>query len=767
MPKLNEFDDLWPTPGHLDESTREAELLLGRAGRGIPIPLSSYIRKAQRQYSSISGGIPKWVSKKLRGFDPKGRAPLSTFHFRQTHVSRTSIPTIESLKCRRGYTAVFPTKQESAAFRKDTRAFYDKRQKVWLLPNDHPDLSTIEVQYLTTKVAFAKRIRSLTRSGLKWKRGKAARFQCYLECAGKNHGRRSEKLLADERGFISVGNIGLTLSERTEFWFAIEKLEFRANARIQNRLEAELPHWLLPSDHRIIAERLADFLAERKLAHWIVVHNADVSKGGDSRNVHLHGVYVGRALIGWSVSFVRNQAGNLAVVRGDPILVDKVEREIQLRRWVETLREEFSRIVNEQIHARAAITGQSPERWFFPGSFTDLSIPRVPTLHVGPSQTALLRRGFVPTTEARNCQQLEIGERRRIRFLYEALDRVGRRLEAIEVYLMHSPNIKKHGSSTRQSKVRDHLAQFHQITVDYSRLVNVLVTAVTLTDSVNEPLSRGGEVGILDIEPSNELLHADAAPPLTIVERLDNAIRRRVLEGEVPAARAEEWRAALAKSEGVESIDEVIRRRRSRAELSKNILDGLRPKLNLAHDMMSSIEQLQHELERLEKEDMSARKISPAGVVLRGENATGVITVDKSTPNILPKPSNTVNRPGTGAAKPEVRTARKAPPELGMSTDLLHLVEFVEKYLKSPRLFEGLTKLDRKVADSLHDEAKAVFDNTLSRLKAGILEAEVKARRLAKVISAFEALFGANEKNESQLPPLAPSVPIRRPQNER
>jgi hypothetical protein len=224
--------------------------------------------------------------------------------------------------------------------------------------------------------SISRRQKPNSNAGRNSARQTAIRFQDYLERAGEFKD-QANSIEADEKGAITLGNIGSTRQERQEFWLASDAVERRTDARIQCRIIAELPHWIGAEHRRKIAEKFGAVFAEKKLGWFAAVHLPDIH--GDSRNFHLHLVYSDRP-------YSRDPQSQ------EFIFSKKKDRSVQGPQWIKHLREQYAGIVNDVCLWQAAKKDVSPERVFFPGRSTDIGILNPPGRHLGAKKSAILRR---------------------------------------------------------------------------------------------------------------------------------------------------------------------------------------------------------------------------------------------------------------------------------------------------------------------------------------------------------------------------------------
>jgi len=207
---------------------------------------------------------------------------------------------------------------------------------------------------------------------------RARDFQNYVERAGP-YSPQFDEVEADGNGPILEGNVGKATLERLEFWNRVDEFERRKNARIQFRIDAELPYWLSAGERRTIARRFGEFFEAKGLFWFAAVHLPP--DDGDHRNHHIHLIFHDRPRANKETADI-NFAPNK-------------NRTFQGRDWVRTLRTEYARICTDVILKSAAEQKIDPPRIFFPGSYSDLGILRAPQKHLGPGRVAGIREGRV------------------------------------------------------------------------------------------------------------------------------------------------------------------------------------------------------------------------------------------------------------------------------------------------------------------------------------------------------------------------------------
>lgn len=245
--------------------------------------------------------------------------------------------------------------------------------------------------------SISRRQKTHPNAGRNLARQTAIRFQDYLERAGEFED-RADSIEADDEGPITLGNIGATRKERQEFWLAVDAAERRADARIQCRIIAELPHWIGAEDRRKIVGKFGEIFAEKKLGWFAAAHLPDAH--GDPRNFHLHLVYSDRP-------YSRDPIGR------EFVFSKKKDRSVQGPEWIRHLREQFAGIANDVCLWHAAEKDTSPERVFFPGRNIDIGLISQPGRHLGAKKSALLRRGanrWIGATSALPQRNEALGE---------------------------------------------------------------------------------------------------------------------------------------------------------------------------------------------------------------------------------------------------------------------------------------------------------------------------------------------------------------------
>lgn len=405
---LDEEEERRNRNGRLIEGEDIARKVVGSAGsRGPAFYLRTQSRLTCRRVARASAA-PRFsarIAARLPG--QARRINLAPFHLEHDFVSRERTGWTLPAGCRRGRkVAVFPATDRDVDRVKKVGT-YNQDCRVWTVKAGHKFLSTPKGRALQSDLAAAAREIWLAGKGAAHSRQSAVGYQAYIERIELDEKARSTEIEADNNGPISIGNIGDSLADRLRFWKRVADFESRHDSRLQSRIIFELPHWVTDGERRTIVERFGQIFADRGLGYWVVVHRP--GQHGDRRNFHGHIAYHDRPVIGHAVDFAPDPDGRIKVVRGDPLFASKKDRSAQGGLWVEFLRREFAHIVNDVLIDNAERTKRMPPRFYFPGSYSDLGIEIEPQQHLGPRETALLRKGTATKGAAENLGKLEAG----------------------------------------------------------------------------------------------------------------------------------------------------------------------------------------------------------------------------------------------------------------------------------------------------------------------------------------------------------------------
>lgn len=167
--------------------------------------------------------------------------------------------------------------------------------------------------------------------------------------------------------------------DRGKLWNAAEKAEKRKDARLGREIVLALPAELSASQRRELIGEMACHLAERYgVAVDVAIHQP--SRQGDQRNHHAHMLISSRRI---------TQEGFAEKTRE----LDDHERGPA---EVEHIRNEWERLANRALE-RAGQHVQIDHR-----SFRRQELKRMPSLHLGPSASAMERRGILTRLGNRN-----------------------------------------------------------------------------------------------------------------------------------------------------------------------------------------------------------------------------------------------------------------------------------------------------------------------------------------------------------------------------
>ncbi len=374
------INDGWPRAGRLDESEELRAIramMHGPRGPAVRFKLLARSNRPARIVAPTAGA----GYRALPIATTPSAADVSTFHLRMSSTSKKPAPQIPR-EVRRGHrVALWLNRNEVRQLKSVPEAKRHRSARMWSLPAEHAFLQTPIGQTLSSD--FAKAVAHLGREIDADKRAlsRAQKHQRYIERSG-GYAKRADEIERDEHGPILAGNIGLTPDATKAFWKAAVAEETRRDARVQDRLIVELPHWIRASDRREIIERFGRVFGERDLPWFIAVHLPD--RHGDERNFHAHGVVGTRPFL--------TKPDNTDDEAGWTFAPNK-DRNTQGSKWVTFLRRQFADIVNDVCAAAARRDGTEVKRVFFPGRAVEIGLTHAPSIHLGPKRSALLRRG--------------------------------------------------------------------------------------------------------------------------------------------------------------------------------------------------------------------------------------------------------------------------------------------------------------------------------------------------------------------------------------
>ena len=226
------------------------------------------------------------------------------------------------------------------------------------------------------------------------------------ERVGKAPGLRSEDSFqrsgrVTSRRHIGFGTLGDAPRERRDFWLSVEGNE-RRNARVQNRIIAELPHELSRHDRLRAALDFCQVFEERDLPYWAAIHTPTGSN--DRRNHHLHIAYSDRPARRsddgeWDFTITElHRKPSRNTVKKRPYMRAK-NREARSRGWIKTLRRVYADTCNYYL----SMSGQT--RRLDPRSYAESGVDKEPTEHVGSKASALESRGLDTQAGSRNAKR--------------------------------------------------------------------------------------------------------------------------------------------------------------------------------------------------------------------------------------------------------------------------------------------------------------------------------------------------------------------------
>lgn len=179
--------------------------------------------------------------------------------------------------------------------------------------------------------------------------------------------------------YLPSGDSPSWAKDRSQLWNAAEAAETRKNSRLGREIVLALPDELSAEQRRELAGEMASHIVERyEVAVDVAIHQPNPK--GDDRNFHVHMLVSARRL-------TSNGFGEKT-------------RELDDREQgpaeVEHLRAEWARLANRALE-QAGQHVQIDHR-----SFQRQGVKRMPSLHLGPSASALERRGVQTRLGDRN-----------------------------------------------------------------------------------------------------------------------------------------------------------------------------------------------------------------------------------------------------------------------------------------------------------------------------------------------------------------------------
>lgn len=174
-------------------------------------------------------------------------------------------------------------------------------------------------------------------------------------------------------------------ASRERLWNEAERAEPRANGRLATELELALPHELSEAARKeLLHEYLGSIVERYGVAADVAIHAP--GEGRDHRNIHAHALLTHREIGAEGFEDIANPRMVTKKVKG-------VEKEIEIAGIAATpadiraLRQEWEHAVN-RAYERAGLDIRVDHR-----SHEERGIEQEPTQHLGPSATAMERRG--------------------------------------------------------------------------------------------------------------------------------------------------------------------------------------------------------------------------------------------------------------------------------------------------------------------------------------------------------------------------------------
>ena len=388
MTRQSAHDDLdVPRAGKLDESAEaQAVRTMLRSPRGRWIRIAAPKGTIARSRILASTASTGYRATPIGTAAVPGNA--STFHMHMSSTSRRA-PAISIQVAERA--CLWPTRADMRHIKTLAGAKYHRGAKTWSLPVGHEFLKTPRGQVLSSRTAQAVASMKRDFDGKRQALLRSLKHQRYIERSG-GYTKRAKDIESDEAGPIIVGNIGATPAARRHFWIAADEAELRRDARVQDRIVVELPHWISAEARRTILQEFGKEFTKRKLGWCFVAHLPDAH--GDARNVHGHFLASTRPLL----RFPANEK-ELQDTAFPWTFAEKKDRTAQGPEWVRYLRQKYAEIVNHVTAEYARQTGVPIERIFYPGRGIEIGVTRPPMTHLGPARSAIIRRGAgVPPT---------------------------------------------------------------------------------------------------------------------------------------------------------------------------------------------------------------------------------------------------------------------------------------------------------------------------------------------------------------------------------
>lgn len=236
--------------------------------------------------------------------------------------------------------------------------------------------------------------------------------------------------------------------DRERLWNEAERAETRANGRLATELELALPHELTDAQRKELVTDFVRGIVERHgVAADVAIHAP--GEGRDHRNVHAHVLITHRELGADGYGDIANERTIMKKVKGQ-------ERETKIAGIAATpadiraIRQEWEHIVN-RAYERAGLDIHVDHR-----SHEERGIEAEPTKHLGPTATAMERRGV---ESERGDANREITQRNAERRELAALESEAREIGA-QIIDLAAERAMREAQAAAQGRTDDTRAEF-------------------------------------------------------------------------------------------------------------------------------------------------------------------------------------------------------------------------------------------------------------------------------------------------------------------